>query len=505
MARLSLLGGAYTDASLIAAAQRCINLFPEKVPEETTEGVKAVHLLKPGLRYLNASPSQGRGRGLYTATDGSLYAIIDQAVYYVNPDFVFSLIGNLVTPGNTPISAADNGKDILLVDGSGQGYDILMSARTMTQVGDPNFTGADRVDFVDSFLVFNEVGTGLWGASLSNQVAFNALDFGSLTAWPGTIQTIAAVQREVWLLSQKKGEVWYNAGAAGFPFQGAPGVIIEHGIVAKYSLAKQDVKVYWLSQSPEGNRMVLTNDGRAAKRISTHAIETEFKTYPRVDDAIGGCYQIAGHSFYILHFPTADRTWAYDEASTQWHERRYCDPNGVLHRTRESFYAFAYDTNVALDWATGTLYALDPNVFVDQIAPGASAPIVWVRSMPHMLADKFERITFNQLIADVEVGTGLGTQDAPITVSPWSLGFSPGFGPSTVIEPPLISLRSSDDRGGSFGNKVMQNLGAQGEYDTTATWWNLGMARDKIFELSGSAPQKFSLLGVFVDYEMHET
>jgi len=507
--RVSLLGGAYQDASLIASLQRCINLYVEKIPEETKEGVQAVHLLRPGLRYLGAPPAQGRARGLFTTTLGDLYAVVDQNVYYINPDWSFGApIGALLSPGTTPVYMADNSTDALLVDGSTQGYDIKLATRVMTQIGDPNFIGADRCDYLDSFLVFNQINSPIWGSTLSNAVAFNALDFGAKTAWPDNIQAIIAIEREVWLLGRQKGEIWYNAGTAGFPFQAAPGVIIEHGCAAKYSVAKQDVKIYWLSQSPEGNRMVMCSEGHTAKRISTHAIEAEFKSYPRVDDAIGGTHQHEGHAFYKLHFPTADKTWAYDEATKQWHQLAYCDTNGILHRTRDAFYAFAYDTNVALDWATGTLYAIDPNTYVDQIIPPGvtpSPPIVWVRSLPHALADKFERITWNTLIADVEVGTGPGTSDIPLTASPWSLGFNAGFGPRVVIEPPLLSLRWSDDRGGSFGNKVMQSLGSQGEYNTTATWWNLGMARDKVFELSGSTAQKFSLLGVFSDYELHDS
>lgn len=495
---------------MIAAAQRCINLFPEDIPRETKEGVEAVHRLRPGLRYLGAPPVAGRGRGVYGANDGNLYAVVDQTVYSVNSDYVHTAIGTLVNNSETPISMADNNQHILLVDGSPQGYDITMSTKIMVQVGDPNFQGADRVDYLDSFFTLNEPNSPNWYTSLSNQVAFNALDFGSKTAWPDNIVTIIAIEREQWLLGSKKGEIWYNAGTAGFSFQAAPGVIIEYGCCAKYSVAKQDVKIYWLSQSPEGNRMVMASDGHGAKRISTHAIETEFKKYPRVDDAIGGTLQIEGHGFYALHFPSADRSWFYDEATKEWHEQRYCDTNGNLHRSRAAFYALAYDTNIAQDWATGTLYAVDLNTYTDQTtAPTVTnlgAPICWVRSLPHMPGDKFERITYNWLIADVEVGTGLGTPQAP-GGNPFSSGFSSGFGSSGIAtEPPLISLRYSDDRGASFGNYVMQNLGAQGQYNTTVTWWNLGMSRDKIIELSGSTSQKFSLLGVYLpDLEYHES
>lgn len=514
MARVSLLGGAYSSSSLIAAAQRCINLYIEKIPEETKEGVQAVHLLRPGRRFLGSPPAPDRGRCLYRATNDDLYAVIGPNVFYISPDFVFTNLGALVTGSRNPAYMADNGTDILLVDGSAQGYAIKMTTRVMIQVNDPNFLGADRVDYLDSFLTLNQPGTPNWYTSLSNQIAFIALDFGSKTAWPDNIVAIVAIEREIWLLGSLKSEIWFNAGSAGFAFQASPGVIIEHGCAAKYSVAKQDVKIYWLAQSPEGNRMVMASEGHTAKRISNHAIEAEFKRYPRVDDAIGGCFQWEGHAFYALHFPTADRTWVFDAAipdpNVAWHEERFCDGNGVLHRMRDAFYAFAYDLNLALDWASGSLYAIDQDTFTDQVglppSPlNAGSPIVWIRSLPHIPAKSFERMTYNWLIADVEVGTGPGTQRTPLTVSPWSSGFSSGFGPQQVIEPPLISMRTSDDRGVTFGNKVMQSLGAQGEYATTVTWWNLGMSRDKVVELSGSTPQKFSLLGVFGDVELHET
>jgi len=216
--RLSLLGGAYTDATLIAAAQRCVNLFPENIPQETKEGVQAIHLDRAGLRFLNASPSQGRGRGLFCASTGDLFAVVDINLYYIDPNFNFTLIGQLVTPGSNPVSMADNGQSALLVDGSASGYAVNLVTRPITaasfsQVGDPNFLGADRVDFVDSFLVMNQPGTPNWYATLSNQIAFNALDFGAKTAWPDPLAIVAAIQRQIWLLGTKKGEVWYNAGA----------------------------------------------------------------------------------------------------------------------------------------------------------------------------------------------------------------------------------------------------------------------------------------------------
>jgi hypothetical protein len=225
-------------------------------------------------------------------------------------------------------------------------------------------------------------------------------------------------------------------------------------------------------------------------RISNHAIEAEFKTYPTIADAIGGCYQIEGHNFYALHFPAADKTWVFDESlgdpNVAWHEENYLDVNGVLRRMRDCFYAQAYGQNLSLDWSTGSLYAVESATYVDQITATKTAPIAWLRRLPHMLADKFERQTVEFVIADVEVGN------------------DPGVSGGKAINP-LISLRTSFNRGESYGNAVTQTMGKVGEYDAVPTWWNLGMARDFVFELSGASNQKFSLLGVFLDGTLHET
>jgi hypothetical protein len=462
-----------------------------------------------------SGPRVGRGRCLFRAsTTGDLYAVVDTSVYYIDQDFNYNLLGTLLSSAPTPCYMADNGATIVLVDGSPNGYQIqLVAPRTMGNIGDPNFVGSDMCDVVDSFVIFNNAGTGNWGATLSSQIVFNALDFGSLTAYPGIIQSIICLGREVWIFSALKGEVWYNAGLQGFPFQQAPSVILEHGTSAKYSLAKNDTNLYLLSQSPQGDRMVMTNEGRAMRRISNHAIEAEWKTYATISDAIGGCFQSEGHNFYVLHFPTAGKTWVYDQSlgdsNISWHEENYLDVNGVLRRMRDCFYAQAYGKNLSLDWSTGTLYEITSQVYTDQITASTTSPIAWLRRMPHMLSDKFERQTVDWLVADVEVGNdpGVGPVSLP-SGKGFSSGFSSGFGGggSTIVGiDPLISLRTSYNRGGSYGNAITQHLGKVGEYDAMPTWWNIGMARDFVFELSGASNQKFSLLGVFLDHTLHET
>lgn len=511
---IPLTSGAYSSQSRIASAQRCLNLYPEKNPDNIKPPMPFTHYPRPGLKLLSSPPLAGRARCLYCSTKGNqgglingspkgdLFAVIDQTVYFINTDWTWSVVGMLVSPGNTPVSMADNGQSILAVDGTPQGYEIPLDTRLMVQVADPNFTGADRVDFLDSFITFNVPNTSQWGSTLSGEVSFNPLYVGVKTAWPDNIICVITNEREALILGPKKGEVWFNAGAVPFPFQILPNIIIEQGCSAKYSPAKIDTNICWLSESPEGDRMVMRmNSQNVAERISTHAIEVEWRKYPRVDDAIGAVYQIAGHEFYKITFPTADKTWGVDLATGQWHEDAWIDTNGILHRARNTFCAFAYGKNVALDWATGNLYQLDPDTYTDEATfqGGGNAPIAWIRSFPHV-ENELLQVSHSAVTADVETGSRIGTGEVDGTfASPWSSGFSSGFGPLTQIAVPNVVMRYSKDGGRRFSNNRPKTLTSSGHYRSMMRWRGMGIARDMVYEFSSTVEMCGALNGAYVE------
>lgn len=501
MVAIPLTSGAYTASSLIANAQRSINIFPEANPEKTKPNMPVTQYVRPGLNVLGSGPpSPGFGRCLYRTTrgkidpNGDLYAVVGQNVYFIDPDFNFNLIGQLQTPSVTPVSMADNGTNIAIVDNSAHGYNITISSQAFAVISDPNFLGSTRVDFIDSFLVFNNPGTNQWYSTLSNQIVFNGLYIGIKTAWPDNVLCVVAIEREVYVFGPQKTEVWYNAGAVPFPFQILPGVIVEQGLQAVYSPAKMDTFVYWLSSSPEGAYMAMRGGSQnIAQRISTHAIEVEWKTYPRVDDAIGSAYQIGGHSFYRLHFPTADKTWVYDAATEQWWEDNSIDVNGVLHRARNTFTAFAYNKNLGLDFANGTLYEITNAAQLD-----AGQPIPWIRSFPHIV-NELKYVQQPVFMADVETGTRPGTSEITQFLSPWSLGFSQGFGPITRVDAPVVNLRLSKDGGHTFGKYRQKRNISSGHYRPPMRWRGFGISRDSVFELSSTAQMCGALNGAYIE------
>lgn len=502
---IPLTSGAYEAHSLIADAQRCVNLFPEINPQETKPAAPVTHYPRPGLRALVAPSTAGRGRGVFALSNGNIIAVVGQNVYYVSPNWVLTLLGQI---GNalTPVSIIDNGVTAVIVDNSGFGYTFTIATNTWNgQLNDPTglFVGATRADYVDTFLTFNKPGTNQWYISLPGTVTFNALNIAAKSSYPDPIQTQIVNLRQVWLLGTQTSEVWYLSGAASFPFEEWPNIFIPYGCIAPYSAARADMNVFWLAQNKDGKRMAVMTEGYGVEAISTRALEAEWNDYPDCSDAIGYSYQQSGHTYYNLHFPGADKSYSYDKSTKQWSQPAWIDNNGTIHRERVAFHAFGQakygyqDTNIGQDWATGQLYAIDQNVYTD-----AGQPIVRIRSFPHFVAGMKE-VTHAQFVADIDTGNIPGTGEDTQTLNPWSSGFSSGFGPLIQEGPPMICMRYSNTGGATWSNYRPKRFLSAGHYRTLMRWPGLGMARDRVYELAWAINGKVALQGGYIDPLVH--
>jgi hypothetical protein len=101
----------------------------------------------------------------------------------------------------------------------------------------------------------------------------------------------------------------------------------------------------------------------------------------------------------------------FDAATKKWHEEAWYDTNGVQHRTLDTFKAYAYGTNVSLDWKTGALYQRDTTNFTDN-----GVACVYSHDFPHLLDQEDSRVSpYALLVEDIEVTPPMLTipQNAP--------------------------------------------------------------------------------------------
>ncbi|MDR5802135.1 hypothetical protein [Caballeronia sp. LZ001] len=463
--KMPLLAGAYEARSIIASAQRCVNCYPEQNPSDSE--FPTTHYPRSGLIKLSTAPEVGF-RSIYLATDGALYAVVGETLYSIDKDdWSFATIGTLTTRSG-PVSIVDNSITLVIVDGSSNGYVVDLTTKTFSVISDSAFYGSNRVDILDDFLIFNQPSTRQFYVSGALAVTFDPLDIASKNGAPDKTVGCAVSNRRIWVFGERTTEVWYNAGAADFAFQRDPGVFIPHGCVSAASIATSDTSIYWLS--PQG--IVFRSSDMSALRISTHAMENEIRKYAEISDAWSYTYEENGHFFYVLTFPTADKTWTFDLATGQWHERMFLDQQGQEHRDRLACVIDIDGKRIGGDWETGDLYEVSPDAFDD-----AGAPMLCIRTFSALSNEK-KNVFLTRFFADMQVG------EIPVNE-----------------EEPVARLRWSDTRGRTWGNAVSRGLGARGQFGELVQFNRLGRSRERVFELAWSANVRTALNGAYVAAE----
>ena len=379
-----------------------------------------------------------------------------------------------------------------------------MYALNFTQIPntDGAFNGADVVDIVDNYFVYNDPSTQQWAASNTLSPITPALSFSSKDGSPDNLVSLIVDHREVYLLGENSSEVWVDVGAFPFPFQRVPGTNTQHGIVAKFSVARLGNSFAYVSRNIRGQAQIMMMQGYIPTRISTHAVENTLVNQ-KVDDAIAWTYQLEGHEVYVVSFPSLDLTWAYDVSTQMWHKWLWVDSNNVYHRHRGNCLALFQGMVLIGDWQNGKIYELDPNNYTDD-----GDTIRRVRRCPHLVAD-LQREYFDELQLQFQPGVGIGgtfissgtyigtnliippTQTYSIpALGIYIIGTATNVNSTSTFTNPQAMLRWSNDGGSTWSREYWIPIGQQGKYKNRAIWRRLGTARDRIYEVVMTDPVK---------------
>lgn len=505
-----ILGGMYQSRALLLNNQRLVNGYVELV--ETKDGKMPGAIIgTPGLLFKGVSdaPAEWRGgQGLHVIGNGSMFGVVGDSFVQVTNNFTLIKFGTLSTVRG-PVGMVDNGTQLLIVDGvHAYGYDT--ASNTFAVVSLPFLAGAPIVcAYQDGFFLINQTGTQQWWQSALNDCfTWNALDFSSKDGQPDPIVALVDNHREMWLFGSKTTEVWINAGQAGFAFARLQGVFIQEGCAAPYSAIVCQSSILWLAQSKEGTGMVMKSVGYQSQRISTHAIEREIQGFARINDATAYCYQQEGHLFYVLTFPSADRTFCFDLTTGLWHERAAFS-NGSFHRHRSNCYALFRGMNIVGDFENGRLYDLDLGTYDDD-----GDMKKFLRTWPAQSTGQLthRRDTHSQLELYTQPGghldCGPNIRVLKSSDDDWRTLHSSDndvrvLSGAEVGEcaKPQYMLRWSDDGGQSFGNEHWISAGEIGETILRYIWRRLGSSRDRIYELSATDRFAIRIVGAWLTTE----
>lgn len=440
-----------------------------------TGGVRGVWVLPGGTRALWVV---GRACILTDVTVPATQTSIAQ--------FSVSFLGNLNTNAG-PVCIRDNGfssgtPTAVIVDGP-YGYFINMNTLVFTQITDPGFLGADRVAFIDGWFIFNQPGTQKFYTTGPTPYAltFPGAFFNLKDSSSDNLITLMEQSRELWLIGERASEVWYDAGGANFAFTRIPGVAPQIGCSAKNSIARLGDSLVWLGRSERGENVVIKTEQYGYTHISSQAVSTAIATYPLVSDAIGFTYEEDSHLFYVLTFPTADKTWVYDVASEMWHQRASFDPaTGVLHRDKANCFANYQNLRVVGDFQAQKGYRMTRQVFVD-----GDTPLIALRRCPHIWSREDRKRVF---VADLQIE------------------FKPGVGLQTGQgSNPQVMLSISYDGAATFNLQYLLAIGKAGKYKNRAIRRRLSAERDIVMEASISDPVARDIVGATLTGQLEES
>lgn len=471
MTEFPFVGGSYTSRSLNFDAQRTVNLYPVLSEYGTSRAVSMLTTTPAHRKWLDVG--DGPVRGLLRVDAETLLVASGPKLYRVTVGKVATELG--VIDGAGMVRMASNGKQVMVVTGSA-GYFLTLDGWTLAKITDESFTGADAVAFLDGYFVWNRPGTGEFSISQLYGTKVDALEYATAEGAPDKLVGLIVDHRELWLFGESTTEVWYTSGDPDFPMARISNAFIEHGCAAPGSVAKLDNTVFWLGADDRGAGMLWRANGYTPQRVSTFPIEDAWIRYERIDDAEAFTYQQGGHSFYVISFPSADVTWAYDVAANLWHERAWRENTGMdrEHRVRGHVHAHFAGQHLVGDHETGRLYVLDADSYRDEAkGEGEDGELIpRIRVAPYLSGDGSRR-RLHSLEIVMETGVGLL------------------YGQG---EDPKAMLQWSDDGAHTWSNEHWVSMGRMGERRVRALWRRLGAARDRVLRIQITDPVSVNII-----------
>jgi hypothetical protein len=357
------------------------------------------------------------------------------------------------------------------------------------QISDPAFLGADRIAFIEGWLIFNQPGTRTFytNAPVPYTLTFAGAFYALKDSSTDNLVTLMENNRELWLIGERTSEVWYNAGGSSFAFARLPGVGPQMGCSAKHSIMRLGPNLAWLAQNEQGqNQMVMTNQ-YAVIAISNHAIENAVSSYPLVSDCLGDCYEDRGHIMAVFTFPVADVTWCFDlkvwtdtQGEAGWWQRlSWNSGTGTYHRHLGNCFINFANLRLWGDYQSGQIHQQDRTFYTD-----AGNVLRGQRRTPHIWSkEDRNRIFQSSLQVEFKAGTGLQTGQGQF---------------------PQALIRWSDDGGQTWGNEVWAPIGAAGDTRDRAMVMQLGEARDRVYEVNVTDPVSRDIVGATLFGERQE-
>ncbi len=466
------VGGTGEQLSVMAGVSRTVNLMPEIVEAEPGKS-QIVFNGTPGLVHWNTV-----GSGPIKLLDTTPFMISGEPwIHVISGDELYRvkwidgssavLIGTVASTDPFSPAIANGIASMSLVVGGGVAYSLDKSTDTLTTISAFSGLNMRGAAVLDTYFLTSD-GQKVYFSSPADPTAWDLLDFNVPISDIDNVLWLSTKHGELWIFKEFSTEPFYNSGDTLVPFQRIPGAAFPIGIGgSEQSVARIDQSYIFMGLTREGAGTIYQVTNFIPQRISTHAVEKAIRGYADAGGSIAWSFLLRGHYLYVINFPRADATWAYDTNTKQWFEWLGWD-GADFHKH------IARVSAVGSDWLVGS--ATDGKIYKirDDAYDDAGTPIKRMRRAPH-LCDEKKVFTYSDMELDMEPGIG-------------------GVGTG-----PTAELRYSNDGGKTWVGPISADIGESPNYKTRVIWRRLGAARDRVFEVSSTAAIKHCWTDAFLN------
>lgn len=393
-------------------------------------------------------------------SNGRIFSIVD-----TSPPTVTDVTGDALRIG-TPVTVASGGSGSLILANGGRMVRYL-NVGTTAYIADADApTEVSHVAYLDGYILALKSGTGQFMFSnLNDPTNWLLSSVATAEGNPDILVAMGVFQRELYLWGRNTLEIWYNDGTT--PFSRLPGVYIERGCSAPYSIVPAVSSIanawFWIDQD---RRFVRLNN-RSVEAVSV-PFDRQLANLSTVADCRGFLMQAGTEPLYVLTCPTDQRTFVYNLLRNDWSEWGYWDAVSAVYRQyrgQAACYARAWNKHLVGDHTNGLIYTASRSVFQD-----AGNPMRTFRRTAEFDYDTYERKRSQQAIYHCQRGLGTDT-----------------------TAPQFFVRKNKDGKG--WGNEQFYSLGAVGDYRHFVRTRGHGVYRTLQLEIGCTDNCDFILVG----------
>lgn len=459
---INITGPTYLDNSRPLSSQESKNLY-----QDVVDAGKDNYVLR-GWYGLTLKESVGNiDRGMIQQAEIG-YRVSGQKLYSFNRSGIHAELADI--PGTDRCILSNDGTNIIIVSNTG----VYKWNGAISTVTDSNIVGSEAVTFLNSQMIYtkNKLFT-IADPNLPDTAS--GLNSAAAESKPDDLVICYAFQQSAYMFGKRSTEPWWNSGEGNPPIARIDGQIFEVGCASKYSVANTDEFIYWLGD----DNFIYRATGGTKEAISSSAISFAIENYEVKSDAIGQTLTINGLNFYIITFPSANKTWVLNEqlGKNGWFNISSGLNDGKYQAT--SFLS-VYGKVFAADATNGGLYELSSSD----------------------LTNSGESIQRRRVTSSINSGL-FGEKGSELQMSKMKIIMQTG---NTIIDgqgaDPQIQFEVSYDGGNSWVNKGWGHTGRLGEFTIQVEMFNLDVFYDCIVRLTTTDPSTYTLYSASADLRL---